>query len=48
MCEVGGVTLRESNCNGIITIKDVCSGGLFTIAEPLCIVCKVVDISGVA
>ena len=25
--------------------KDVCSGGLFMIAEPLC---KVVDVSGVA
>ena len=35
MWEVGGVTFRESNCNGIITIKDVCSGGLFMIAEPL-------------
>ena len=45
MREVGGVTFRESNCNGIVTIKDVCSGGLFTIAEPLS---KVVDVSGVA
>ena len=43
--EVGGVTFRESSCNGIVTIKDVCSGGLFTVAEPLC---KVVGVSGVA
>ena len=44
MREVGIVTLRESSCNGIVTIKGVYSGGLFMIVEPLC---KVVDVSGV-